>query len=205
MKRSFDIAISALALILLAPLLLALALAVRLRGGAGPVIFRQERAGRDAAPFDILKFRTMTKNAEHTGAGLAIEKDDPRITSIGKLLRATSLDELPQLWNVLKGDMSLVGPRPLPMKYVPRYSAEQRRRLEALPGITGLAQVRGRNTRSWEDKFRDDVEYVDSHTFWGDLKIIVLTAVTMVRREGVTGEEGEVKEFMGTAESAREA
>ena len=197
MKCCFDIFVSAVLALLLLPAFLVIALAVKLFGGAGPVLFKQERAGKYGAPFLMWKFRSMVDRAEDKGAGLSIERDDPRITDIGKLLRATSLDELPQLWNVLKGEMSLVGPRPLPMKYVPRYSSEQRRRLDVRPGITGLSQVRWRNSGSWDDRLATDVEYVDTQSLCGDLAILASTFTTILRREGVTQADGGVREFMG--------
>ena len=165
MKRALDL----LLIVLFAPLWLpALALtACAVRAGMGaPVFFRQERAGLNGRPFRLLKFRTMLE-----GDG----SDEERLTRFGRFLRASSLDELPELWNVLKGEMSLVGPRPLPVRYLPRYTPEQNRRHEVLPGITGWAQVNGRNSLDWETKFRYDVDYVDSRSHWLDLKILVMT------------------------------
>ena len=166
MKRAFDIVV----VLLLAPVWVTVAAvvacAVRLTLGA-PVFFRDVRAGRGGKPFTLVKFRTMRE-----GAG----DDAARLTRFGRFLRASSLDEIPELWNVLKGDMSLVGPRPLPIRYLPRYTAEQARRHEVRPGVTGLAQVNGRNALDWDEKFRYDVAYVDSHSFVGDLKILVRTA-----------------------------
>ncbi len=171
------------------PLLAVLALGVRLSMGR-PVLFRQERAGRDGRPFTILKLRTM-----RMGEG----SDEERLTPFGRFLRKTSLDELPQLFNVLRGEMSLVGPRPLPTAYLPLYSAAQRRRHEVLPGITGWAQVNGRNALSWERKFEFDVEYVERRSFLFDLRILLLTVWAVLSRRGVTDDRGEtMRPFTGT-------
>jgi lipopolysaccharide/colanic/teichoic acid biosynthesis glycosyltransferase len=184
MKRLFDVLISGLALIVLSPILLGLALLVRWRLGS-PVLFRQIRPGMHARPFEMLKFRTMT---DARGADGTLLPDAKRLTLFGRFLRSTSLDELPELWNVLKGDMSLVGPRPLLMEYLPLYSPEQARRHEARPGITGWAQVNGRNSLSWNDKFALDVWYVDNRSFWLDVKILLLTLRKVVTRQGITGD-----------------
>jgi len=186
MKRFFDIAVSGLLLVLLSPLLAFLALLVRRRLGS-PVLFRQRRPGKDAKPFEMLKFRTMTDVRGPDGALLA---DAERLTAFGRFLRSTSLDELPELWNVLRGDMSLVGPRPLLMEYLPLYSPEQARRHEVRPGITGWAQVNGRNALSWSEKFALDIWYVDRRSFGLDLKIICRTLLKVVKRDGIsaTGE-----------------
>ena len=165
MKRAFDLLLIVLLAPLWLPVLALTACAVGAVMGA-PVFFRQERAGLNGRAFRLLKFRTMRE-----GDG----PDEERLTRFGRFLRASSLDELPELWNVLKGEMSLVGPRPLPVRYLPRYTPEQNRRHEVLPGITGWAQVNGRNSLDWETKFRYDVDYVDSRSFWLDLKILVLT------------------------------
>jgi lipopolysaccharide/colanic/teichoic acid biosynthesis glycosyltransferase len=157
------------------------ALVVRVKLGA-PVIFRQQRPGLHGRPFVICKFRTMTDKRKASGRLLP---DAERLTRFGRFLRSTSLDELPELWNVLKGEMSLVGPRPLLMEYLPLYNAEQRRRHDALPGITGWAQVNGRNAATWPQKFAADVWYVNNQSLWLDLKIIALTFVTVLRREGI--------------------
>jgi len=178
MKRVLDIAIAAPALVLLAPVLLVVAIAVRLRMGA-PVVFRHRRAGYQGRPFTLLKFRTMRPAP-------VCEPDEARLTRLGALLRAVSLDELPQLWNVLRGDMSLVGPRPLLMEYLECYTPEQARRNEVLPGITGLAQVRGRNAITWEKKFALAVWYVDHARLRLDLYILWRTLVAVIRRSGVT-------------------
>lgn len=180
-KRLFDFLIAALALLLLSPLLGLLALFVRLKLGS-PVLFRQQRPGLHGRPFTLVKFRTMTDQRDSTGSLLP---DAERLTPFGKFLRASSLDELPELWNVLKGEMSLVGPRPLLMRYLPLYTLEQARRHEVRPGITGWAQVNGRNALTWEEKFALDVWYVDNHTFWLDLKIIFMTLHKIVKREDI--------------------
>ncbi len=180
-KRLFDLTFSALALLLLSPLLGLLALLARLKLGS-PVLFRQQRPGLHGKPFTLVKFRTMTDKRDGQGNLLP---DAERLTPFGKFLRASSLDELPELWNVLKGEMSLVGPRPLLMQYLPLYTPEQARRHEVRPGITGWAQVNGRNALSWEEKFALDVWYVDNHTLWLDLKIIFLTLLKIVKRDGI--------------------
>lgn len=187
MKRILDVVLVFLALPLLALPLLAIALLVRCKLG-GPVFYRQVRAGLNSKPIEVVKFRTMT-NAR--GADGELLTDQERITPFGWALRRTSLDELPQLWCVLKGDMSLVGPRPLPMAYVPLYSPEQARRQLVRPGITGLAQVSGRNSLSWEDKFRYDVIYVDNQSIWMDMKILLSTVKIVLGRQDI-GAEGEV-------------
>jgi len=181
MKRAFDLLVSAVALVLLAPGLVLLAGLVRWRLGH-PVIFRQRRPGLGGQIFEACKFRTMTEARDAAGQLLS---DDVRLTPFGRWLRATSLDELPTLWNVFLGDMSVVGPRPLLVQYLPLYSVEQARRHEVRPGITGWAQVNGRNALSWEEKFRLDVWYVDHRTFWLDLRIIALTVTKVVRRDGI--------------------
>lgn len=181
-KRVFDMAVSLSALLFLAPVLGLVALMVRLRLGA-PVLFRQTRPGLGGVPFEMIKFRTMR---DATGPDGRLLPDAERLTPIGRWLRATSLDELPELWNVLKGDMSLVGPRPLLMEYLPLYSSEQARRQEVRPGITGWAQVNGRNAIGWEEKLELDVWYVDRHNLWLDLKIIALTLLRIIRRDGIS-------------------
>jgi lipopolysaccharide/colanic/teichoic acid biosynthesis glycosyltransferase len=180
-KRAVDVVVSAAALIAFSPVLLAVALAVRLALGK-PVLFVQERPGLHGVPFKLIKFRTMLEAYAPDGQPLPEEQ---RMTGLGGFLRSLSLDELPELWLVLKGDMSLVGPRPLLMEYLPRYSPEQARRHELRPGLTGWAQVNGRNNLSWEDKFRLDVWYVDHHSLWLDLKIIALTCWKTLKREGI--------------------
>ncbi|KGG84896.1 MULTISPECIES: sugar transferase [Comamonas] len=186
MKRCFDFIVALCGLVLLSLPLLLLVILVRSKLGS-PVFFCQTRPGRDGRPFRMLKFRTMT-DARCTDGQLL--PDAERLTSFGRFLRASSLDELPELWNVLKGDMSLVGPRPLLMEYLPLYTPEQARRHEVRPGITGWAQVNGRNALSWEAKFQLDVWYVDHRTLWLDIRILWLTVKKVLVREGIsaTGE-----------------
>lgn len=181
MKRLFDIVVSLLALILLSPVMLVVALLVRLKLGA-PVLFRQTRPGLHGRPFEMVKFRTMLDAVDSNGQPLP---NAQRMTKLGSVLRATSLDELPELWNVLKGDMSLVGPRPLLMEYLPLYTPRQARRHEVRPGVTGWAQVNGRNALSWEQKFELDVWYVDNRSLWLDLRILLLTVKKVLVREGI--------------------
>ena len=197
MKRSIDFLLSFIAFVALSPLLLVLAILVRLLLGS-PVLFRQTRPGLGGRPFRLVKFRTMTDGTDADGALLP---DSERLTAFGRMLRATSLDELPELWNVLKGDMSLVGPRPLLMEYLDLYTAEQARRHEVRPGITGWAQVNGRNALSWEDKFALDVWYVDNQSLWLDVKILLMTLVSVVKRDGVS-QQGHVtmEPFRGSQE-----
>ncbi|MQU00184.1 UDP-N-acetylgalactosaminyltransferase [Pseudomonas sp. FSL R10-2245] len=194
-KRCFDIAASLLGLLLLSPIIILLAFIVRRKLGS-PVLFRQVRPGLNGAPFEMLKFRTMKDSVDSQGQPLP---DSERMTPFGTFLRSSSLDELPGLWSVLKGDMSLVGPRPLLNEYLPLYSLEQRRRHDVKPGITGWAQINGRNAISWEQKFQYDVWYVDNRSLWLDLKIIVLTIKKVFVREGITA-SGEVtmSKFSGT-------
>jgi len=193
-KRLFDILASALALLLLAPLIALLAVLVRLKMGR-PVLFRQWRPGLRERPFRMLKFRSMRNAVDARGLPLS---DAERLTPFGAFLRSTSLDELPGLWNVLKGDLSLVGPRPLLMEYLPRYSARQRRRHLVRPGITGWAQVHGRNALSWEEKFRLDVWYVDNRSFWLDMKILAMTVKAVLTRKGISAQgEATMPEFTG--------
>jgi len=184
MKRSLDFVSVLVALLCLWPALLSLAVAVRLFIGK-PILFRQQRPGFHGKPFQVLKFRTMT-NARNNAGNLL--PDAQRLTRFGRFLRSTSLDELPEIINVLRGEMSLVGPRPLLMEYLPRYTPEQARRHEVRPGITGWAQVNGRNAISWERKFELDVWYVDHHTLWLDLKILALTVIQVFRRDGISAE-----------------
>ena len=182
LKRPIDAAVALAALVVLSPLLLALGIAVRFALGR-PVLFRQLRPGLHGGLFEILKFRTMREAADASGTPLP---DSERLTGLGRFLRATSLDELPELVNVLRGDMSLVGPRPLLVEYLPRYSAEQARRHEVRPGITGWAQVHGRNAVSWDERFRLDVDYVDRVSFLLDLRIVLRTFGLVLRREGIS-------------------
>ena len=199
-KRLLDLVASALALTFLSPLIATIAVMVRTRLGR-PVLFRQLRPGRLGRPFRLAKFRTMLPATGPDGQPLP---DGQRLTTLGRRLRAWCLDELPTLWNVLRGDMSLVGPRPLLMQYLPRYSPEQARRHEVRPGITGWAQVNGRNALTWEDKFRLDVWYVDHQSFWLDVRILALTAGKVIRREGIAADgHATMPEFMGTTSEAK--
>jgi lipopolysaccharide/colanic/teichoic acid biosynthesis glycosyltransferase len=196
LKRAFDITMAALLIVITAPVQLAAAIAIRIRLGS-PVFFRQARPGLHAEPFEIVKFRTMLGSDPAPGVA-----DDPaRITPLGRWLRASSIDELPTLWNILCGDMSLVGPRPLMMQYLALYTPEQARRHEVRPGVTGLAQASGRNALTWEDRFRLDVHYVDHHCFAGDLLIIGSTVRSVAARSGIAPEgEATMPEFFGTGE-----
>ena len=180
-KRLFDFIVTVIGVTLLSPVFLLLYFLVRQRMGA-PVFFRQQRPGLSGKPFCMYKFRTMTHACDGNGCLLP---DKDRLTPLGRFLRATSLDELPELFNVLKGDMSLVGPRPLLMQYLNRYSATQARRHEVRPGVTGWAQINGRNAIVWEEKFRLDVWYVDHHTMWLDIKIILMTLVKVLKRKDI--------------------
>lgn len=184
MKRAFDVIASLVLLALAAPVMLAVAAAVALSLGR-PVLFRQMRPGLGGRPFEIVKFRTMGEGRDGAGAPLA---DDRRLTQVGRFLRAWSLDELPELWNVLKGEMSLVGPRPLLMEYLPLYSPEQARRHEVRPGLTGWAQVHGRNALGWEEKLALDVWYVENRTFMLDLKILAKTVLAVLSRKGISAD-----------------
>jgi len=181
-KRLFDVMASLAGLVVLTPVLCAVALAVRVNLGS-PVLFGQVRPGLGGRPFKLVKFRTMRHAVDARGRVLP---DAERLTSFGRFLRSTSLDELPELWNVLRGEMSLVGPRPLLMEYLPLYTPEQARRHEVRPGVTGWAQVNGRNALSWEEKFAFDVWYVDNQSFWLDLKILLLTLMKVFVREGIS-------------------
>lgn len=194
MKRFFDLLVSSVAFLLLSPLLLVLAALIRWKLGS-PMFFRQTRPGVGGRPFQMIKFRTMLDAVDESGDPLPDEK---RMTRLGHFLRATSLDELPELWNVIKGEMSLVGPRPLLMEYLPLYDAEQMRRHDVRPGITGWAQVNGRNAVSWEEKFKLDLWYVVNESFWLDLKILLLTVKKVLIREGISGEgEATMTRFAG--------
>ena len=181
-KRLFDIAVAGAGLLLLSPLLLIVSVLVRIKLGS-PVIYRQTRPGLHGEPFEILKFRSMVEAYDKNGKPLPNEQ---RITPFGQFLRSASLDELPELWNILKGDMSIVGPRPLLMEYLPLYSKQQRRRHDVPTGLTGWSQVNGRNAISWEEKFELDVWYVDNASFLLDLKIILMTVTKVLRREGIS-------------------
>ena len=194
MKRLFDIVACLTALILFTPVMLMVAWQIRNKLGA-PVLFRQIRPGLDGKPFEMVKFRTMRNAIDVEGNSLP---DVERMVPFGSFLRSSSLDELPELWNVLRGDMSLVGPRPLLMEYLPLYSPEQYRRHEVLPGVTGWAQINGRNALSWEEKFKLDVWYVDHRSFWLDLKILFLTIKKVLLRDGISAEgEATMTKFTG--------
>lgn len=182
MKRAFDFLLALTALIMLAPLLAIIFLLVRVALGR-PVLFRQNRPGLHGRSFELIKFRTMTDRLAANGELLT---DAQRLTGFGHFLRASSLDELPELWNVLRGDMSLVGPRPLLMEYLPLYDADQARRHDVRPGLTGWAQVNGRNTLSWEEKFAADLWYVDNRSLWLDLKILARTIAAVLGRRGIS-------------------
>lgn len=196
-KRIFDVVASVLALFVLSPILAVVGVLVR-RNLGSPILFRQQRPGLRGEPFDLIKFRTMTDERGDDGQLLP---NDQRLTTFGRRLRSTSLDELPELLNVVKGDMSLVGPRPLRMEYLPRYNEHQARRHEVRPGITGLAQVRGRNILSWEEKFDLDVWYVDNRSCWFDLRLLVTTLWVALRRDGVHQPDGRtVQPFLGSSE-----
>lgn len=198
-KRLLDFTLSLLALIVLSPVLLITALLVRTKLGS-PVIFCQERPGRDGRIFHLYKFRSMTDQRDENGQLLP---DSVRLTAFGKKLRATSLDELPELINILRGDMSIVGPRPLLVKYLPLYNEDQRHRHDVRPGLTGWAQVNGRNALSWEEKFRLDVWYVEHISFWTDVKVILTTVKKVFVREGISSDTAAtMEEFTGTKESA---
>lgn len=196
-KRPQDMLCALLALIVLSPILLITAFLVRVKLGS-PVIFKQERTGLNEKIFTLYKFRTMTDERDSEGNFLP---DEVRLTKFGKLLRSTSLDELPELLNILFGDIAVIGPRPLLVEYLPRYNAEQRRRHEVRPGLSGLAQINGRNAISWEDKFKYDVQYVEHVTFLGDWKIILQTVLNVIKRDGINSETAATMEvFMGTEE-----
>lgn len=195
-KRLFDLIVSLIAIILLLPLIVTVGLLIRFHLGSS-VLFIQTRPGRNGQPFRMVKFRTMRNEFDTSGKPLP---DSERITKFGAFLRASSLDELPELWNVLKGDMSLVGPRPLLMEYLDLYTAEQARRHEVRPGITGWAQVNGRNAISWEDKFKLDVWYVDNCSFWLDIKILFMTIKKVFVREGISAEgHVTIEKFKGSS------
>lgn len=196
LKRLLDILTAAAGFLLLSPVFFVVSVLVRLNLGT-PVFFRQQRPGRNGKPFLMVKFRTMRDAVDAQGNPLP---DELRLTRLGRLLRSTSLDELPELWNVLVGDMSLVGPRPLLMEYLPLYNAEQARRHDVRPGITGWAQVNGRNAISWEEKFRLDVWYVDNQSLWLDVRILFMTAWKVFRRHGISADgEATMSRFTGSA------
>jgi len=195
MKRIFDSLGAAIGLTLLSPVLLILVILIRRQMGS-PVLFRQTRPGKDGKPFEMMKFRTMR---DARGPDGELLPDTARLTALGQTLRSSSLDELPELWNVLKGDMSLVGPRPLLMEYLPLYSPEQARRHDVRPGITGWAQINGRNAISWDEKFALDIWYVDNRSLWLDLRIIWLTIRKVMKREGISAAgEATMPKFKGS-------
>jgi lipopolysaccharide/colanic/teichoic acid biosynthesis glycosyltransferase len=199
MKRIIDILGAGLGLLLLSPVLAIVAYKIRREMGS-PVLFRQTRPGRHGKPFQMVKFRTMRDAVDTDGRPLP---DAERLTKLGQFLRSSSLDELPELWNVLRGEMSLVGPRPLLMEYLPLYSPEQARRHEMRPGVTGWAQVNGRNTISWDEKFALDVWYVDNRSLWLDLKIIWLTIRKVIKRDGISAVgEATMSKFTGNGSRA---
>lgn len=198
-KRLLDILASGMGLLVLLPFLVIIGVVIALKLGR-PIFFTQTRPGLHARPFNMIKFRTMTDARDSEGNLLP---DAERLTPFGKFLRSTSLDELPELWNVLKGDMSLVGPRPLLMQYVPLYSKEQARRHEVRPGITGWAQINGRNALNWEDKFKLDIWYVDNQSFLLDLRILWMTILKVVRRDGISAQgEATMSAFTGNSEKS---
>lgn len=195
-KRILDFVLSFTAFVVLSPVLLVTAALVRVKLGK-PVIFRQERPGKDEKIFKLYKFRTMTDERDENGQLLP---DDVRLTKFGKTLRSTSLDELPELWNIVKGDMSIVGPRPLLVRYLPLYNETQKHRHDVRPGFTGLAQVHGRNSISWEEKFDWDIRYVNHVTFFTDVKIILDTVRTVLKREGISSDTSvTMEEFRGNS------
>lgn len=194
-KRVLDFLCSLIAIIVLVPILLILTILVRIKISK-PIIFTQERPGKDGKIFKLYKFRTMTNAKDENGKLLP---DEQRLTKFGKILRSTSLDELPELFNILKGDMSIVGPRPLLVEYLPLYNEEQKHRHDVRPGLTGLAQISGRNAITWEEKFEKDIEYVHNISFIGDLKIIIKTAIKVFKREGISQEgNATMEKFRGT-------
>ena len=204
-KRPLDCVLAALLLVLLSPVMGVLAWLVRIKLGA-PVIFHQERPGRDERIFRLCKFRTMTDARDEKGELLS---DSDRLTPFGRRLRETSLDELPELWNVVKGDMAIVGPRPLLVQYLPAYTARERHRHDVRPGITGLAQVNGRNFLPWDQRLALDVEYAERITFFGDLRIVAMTVWKVLRREDVASsteeiDEGDLDEIRGVAQERNE-
>ncbi|MBQ8043151.1 MAG: sugar transferase [Clostridia bacterium] len=199
-KRILDVVLSTIALIILSPVLLVIAILVRIKHGS-PVIFKQDRPGKDEKIFKLYKFRTMTNEKDENGNLLP---DDKRLTKFGKMLRSTSLDELPELINIIKGDMSIVGPRPLLVEYLPLYNEEQKHRHDVRPGLTGYAQVRGRNLVDWEDRFKLDVEYVKNVSFKMDIKVVIDTVKVVFKREGISQEGNATMEmFTGNKEQRK--
>ncbi len=200
MKRTFDISVIVLSSIIMVPIIILLILIIYIKH-SGHVFFTQTRPGLNGQPFKMVKFRTMTDDRNKDGTLLS---DAERLTPFGRWLRASSLDELPELWNVLRGEMSLVGPRPLLMEYLPLYTTEQVRRHDMRPGITGWAQVNGRNAISWEEKFKLDAWYVDNQSFWLDIKILWLTVKKVLMRDGISAEgEATMSKFMGKSDELK--
>src|SRR5690554_4456870 len=199
-KRFLDVFVSVFCLVVFLPIIAAVALKLRRTMGS-PVLFRQTRPGLNGKPFEMIKFRTMKDAVDAQGNPLP---DSERLTPFGQFLRSSSLDELPELWNVLKGDMSLVGPRPLLMEYLPLYTPEQYRRHEVRPGVTGWAQINGRNALSWEEKFQLDVWYVDNRSLWLDIKILFLTVKKVVVRDGISADgHATMERFTGTPKTKK--
>ncbi len=194
LKRTFDIVVCAMALVLLSPIIALIALVIKIDDG-GPIVFVQERAGKDGKPFRCLKFRTMVVGAAKLGRGLEVARDDERITRVGRFLRSLTLDEIPQMINILKGDMSIVGPRPTIQSQVDRYTAHQRRRLQFRPGMAGWAWIHGRNRLPWSERIELDIWYVDHWSFALDLKILFKAFLMLLRREGVYGDDGAVRDL----------
>jgi lipopolysaccharide/colanic/teichoic acid biosynthesis glycosyltransferase len=194
LKRTFDILVAATALILLSPIIAMITLAIKLDDG-GSILFLQERVGKNARTFLCFKFRTMIMGAERKGAGLVIEKNDARITRVGRFLRSYTLDEIPQIFNVLSGDMSIVGPRPTVMSQVERYTPDQRRRLEMQPGMAGWAWVNGRNRNPWDKRIEMDIWYIDHWSFWLDLKILFKAFWLLFRHDGAYADDGKVRDL----------
>ena len=200
-KRFFDIILSLLLIVCLSPLLLVLSVLIRFKLGS-PVIFRQERPGKNGQVFGLMKFRSMTEERDENGE---LKPDADRLTPFGKKLRATSLDELPEFFNILKGDMSFVGPRPLLVRYLDRYSEVEMHRHDVLPGLTGLAQVNGRNAITWEKKFEYDLDYVRKVSFLLDVKIVLMTVLKVVKKEGISSEtNATMEEFFGNGQGKKE-
>lgn len=198
-KRFWDIVLSLMAIIILGPFLLVISIIARIKMGKG-ILFKQRRIGKNNKEFKLLKYRTMTNDRDENGVFLP---DDQRVTKFGNFLRKTSIDELPSLINILKGDMSIIGPRPLPVRYLPRYTEEQKRRHEVRPGLSNPATTHGRNAQTWEEQFSRDIEYVDHVSLWTDVKSIFATIKVILTREGVTAEdEGARGEFIGIADSS---
>ncbi len=200
-KRILDIISSLLAIIILSPLLAVTSVLVKTKLGS-PVLFKQERPGKNEKIFTLMKFRTMTDERDENGELLP---DEVRLTKFGKFLRSTSIDELPELFNILKGDMSVIGPRPLLVQYLPRYNEHQHRRHEVKPGLSGWAQVNGRNAISWEEKFDFDVEYVDNYSLLMDIKVLFMTVANVLKRDGISSEtSATMEEFMGNDDKSEE-